>query len=601
MVAKKTQPRRTALTWAVIGATVLVFVAATILTLLVGSKTKRTDAYAPSVLGHFSNAAVAVDGTPCAQIAKDVLLEGGRAMDAALAALFCNGVYSAQSMGLGGGFLLTHFDAKSGLVEALDAREAAPRASHEEMFQGDAESARYGARSVAVPGEAAGYWEAKKRYGNPDISWARLVAPTVKMCREGIPVSWTQASVLELVHTRGEWARHANAEMNATFHNKDGQPWKEGDVYTRPKYADTLEELAEAGDRGEKNLGFYEGRVAEDMVADLQELGGVITLDDLGDYEARWVKPVQVSLESLNSTFYSVPPPGSGAILAYILNMLDLYKIKPKDDNPLLFHRIVETFKWAYALRTELGDGAGEEAIRDTINHLVSNLTSEEWAKDRFEQIQDDSTVNDAKHYGAVFYTPEDHGTAHVSVIAANGDAVSVTSTVNLYFGSLIMSPSTGILLNDEMDDFSAPNITNYFGVPPSPHNFIRPGKRPLSSMCPSLLIDKNTNQVRLAIGAAGGTKITTAVAQAIIRNQWLGEDIKSAIDARRLHHQLAPMVVSYEPGTSKEVLESLEAQGHTVSLVDKFGSVVVGIERMDNKDLYANVDFRKAGAVDGY
>jgi gamma-glutamyltranspeptidase/glutathione hydrolase/leukotriene-C4 hydrolase len=389
--------------------------------------------------------------------------------------------------------------------------------------------------------------------------------------------------------------------MNATFHDKDGQPWKEGDVYTRPKYADTLEALAEAGDKGEKNLGFYTGRVGKDLVADLHQLGGLITLRDLEDYEARWVKPVQVSLESLNSTFYSVPPPGSGAILAYILNMLDLYQIKPKDDNPLLFHRIVETFKWAYALRTELGDGAREEAIKETIEHLVANLTSEQWARDRFEQIKDDSTVKDAKHYGAVYYTPEDHGTAHVSIIAASGDAVSVTNTINLYFGSLIMSPRTGILLNDEMDDFSAPNITNYFGVPPSPHNFIRPGKRPLSSMCPSLLIDKTTNQVRLAIGAAGGTKITTAVAQAIIRNQWLGEDIKSAIDARRLHHQLAPMVVSYEPGVPKEVLDSLEARGHAVSLVDKFGSVVVGIERNNDGELQANVDFRKAGAVAGY
>ena len=143
-----------------------------------------------------------------------------------------------------------------------------------------------------------------------------------------------------------------------------------------------------------------------------------------------------------------------------------------------------------------MGDGLGQEDIKDSVTDLVANLTSEQWARDRFQKISDDSTVNDAKHYGAVFYTPEDHGTAHLSVMASNGDAVSVTSTINLYFGSLIMSPRTGILLNDEMDDFSAPNITNYFGVPPSPHNFIRPGKRPISSMCPSILVDETTGKV---------------------------------------------------------------------------------------------------------
>jgi len=153
--------------------------------------------------------------------------------------------------------------------------------------------------------------------------------------------------------------------------------------------------------------------------------------------------------------------------------------------------------------------------------------------------------------------------------------------------------------LNDEMDDFSSPNITNYFGVPPSEQNFIKPGKRPLSSMCPAILVNKD-DTVRMVIGAAGGTKITTATAISIIHNLWLGDDIKTSIDTRRLHHQLAPMTLKYEPDFPQGILTDLESRGHKTELVDKFGSVVVGIANQEGR-LYANADFRKAGGVDGY
>ena len=214
------------------------------------------------------------------------------------------------------------------------------------MCRGEAMAARYGARAVAVPGEVAGYWEAKVKYGNSSISWSRLVAPTVAMCREGIPVSWTQADKLQLVHDRGEWGVYSNPAMNATFHRAGtGRPWRAGETYTHARYAATLEALAAAGDRGEHYLGFYTGQVGRAIVKDLAELGGIITMEDMATYRARWVRPVNISLESLNSTLYSVPPPASGAILTFILNILDLYHLTPKDNNPLLFQRIVEAFK----------------------------------------------------------------------------------------------------------------------------------------------------------------------------------------------------------------------------------------------------------------
>jgi len=549
--------------------------------------------YEPSVLGNFSKAAVSVDGEPCAKIGTDVLREGGTAVDATIAALFCNGVYNSQSMGLGGGFLMTIYIKDSNTGYTLDAREKAPLAATEDMFEGDSSASQRGPLSVAVPGEVHGYWQAKTRFGNPAISWSRLVKPTVDMCRTtGIHVSWTHAKTLrdnELT----------DPKMREVFINPEtDRPWVEGDVYYRPVFADTLEKLAEAGDRGEESLGFYKGEVGKDLVHDLKEMGGIITEEDFLQYTADWVDPVQVTLKNKGMTLYSVPPPGSGAIMAYILNILDLYNIQPADNIPLLYHRITEAFKWAYALRTELGDPSDPE-ITDFVNQLVANMSSESWASDRWNKIDDDVTSNNASHYGAVFYTPNDHGTAHVSVLAENGDAVSTTSTINLYFGSLLMSGRTGIIYNDEMDDFSAPNITNYFGVPPSPHNFIKGGKRPLSSMSPGILVDEAGN-VRLVVGAAGGTKITTATAMTIIRNLWLNQDIKQSIDARRIHHQLAPMQVSYEPEFPQNILTDLESKGHVVELVDAFGSVVNGIA-VENGRVYANADFRKAGGVDGY
>jgi len=558
----------------------------------------KSEAYSPSILGNFSVAGVAIDGEPCAKIAKDVMMEGGTGVDAAIAGMFCNGVYSSQSMGIGGGFMMTVFDAESGKTFSLDAREAAPRAATPDMYSGDKDSARYGPLSVAVPGEIAGYWAAKQRFGNKSISWMRLVEPTVKMCKEGIRVSWTAGQKLRLNNTQ-----FTQEKIKSVFHDPStGEPWLEGDIYTRPDLAETLLKLAEAGDNGEENLGFYSGKIGEDFVSDLQELGGILTMDDMRDYKVHWSSPVSVHLNSINATLFSNPPPASGALMAYILNILDNFDIKENDvdDLPLLYHRMTEAFKWAFARRTLLGDPQGDESIADIVNNLVKNITSEWQAEMTSRNIKDNRTEQDPLKYGAEYYSSDDHGTAHVSILAPNGDAVSATSTINLYYGSLLMSEKTGILYNDEMDDFSAPNIINYFGVPPSPNNFIKGGKRPLSSMCPSLLVGDDGN-VRLVIGAAGGTKITTSLVIALINNQWLKKNIKDSIDTRRIHHQLMPMKVSFENLADESILEGLRLRGHQLVEQDGFGSVVVGVERREDGRIYANTDFRKAGAVDGF
>ncbi|XP_054722278.1 scoloptoxin SSD20-like [Uloborus diversus] len=235
------------------------------------------------------------------------------------------------------------------------------------------------------------------------------------------------------------------------------------------------------------------------------------------------------------------------------------------------------------------------------MQQIVKQLVSRSYAAYIREKIDDTRTFDDPGHYGVNVTVHEDHGTAHVTVVGPDGDAVVATTTVNQYFGSLIMSPQTGIILNDEMDDFSSRNITNYFGLPPSQKNLIHPGKRPMSSMCPAIVVDSD-GDVRLAVGANGGTQITTSVAQAIVRNLFLKEDIKKTIDAPRFHHQLLPNYIEYETLFPQSTLEDLRKMGHkTHVLGSKMVGILMGIARGEDGLLYANSDYRKGGNVDGF
>ncbi|XP_069974012.1 scoloptoxin SSD14 isoform X1 [Penaeus vannamei] len=553
-------------------------------------------------LGEFNTAAVSSDGTPCAQIATDILKRNGTAADAAVAGLFCVGVINTQSMGLGGGFLMTYYDRSTGKAYSLNARESAPSEAYEDMYGGDAELAQKakgkwwatkkpslkGGLAVAVPGELRGYRELYERFGG-NLPWAELLEPTIKLCEDGHLVNWHMARALKF-----------NAEdikkepsMSVFINPETGDVYKEGDTLKRPQLAKTLRDLQQDPDA------LYSGQLASKLAQDIQSFGGIVTEEDLRMYKPVWKEAMNITLQHGQISMFSVPPPGSGLILGFILNILDEYGLTPEsiDDSNIVLthHRIIEAMKWAYAKRTELGDADFVD-----MSGLTKNLTSDDYAAYIHSQITDDRTFQDPEHYGAVTADPDDHGTAHFSLLAPNGDAVSVTSTVNLYFGAGIRSVQTGIVLNDEMDDFSAPNITNYFGIPPSPANFIRPGKRPLSSMCPAVFVDSK-GDVRLIIGAAGGTKISSGVAWASLRNLWFGDNIKEAVDARRIHHQLFPMTFSYEQGILPKIVEGLQAIGHVTEEFGIGGSVVCAIARGDNGKIYANSDFRKAGEVDGF
>ncbi|KAK3908444.1 Glutathione hydrolase 1 proenzyme [Frankliniella fusca] len=542
----------------------------------------------PSASVHhvFKRGAVCADGAPCSAVGREILQRNGSAVDAAIAALFCNGIVNSHSMGLGGGFQMVIYSAKDKKAHVLDAREAAPLASHPNMFR-TKEEAQVGPRAACVPGELRGYWEAHKRFGR--LRWSDLIAPSIKICRNGYVMTMHQYQSL----SRNKLVKVDSTLREIFIDPKTGEFRRAGTLVKLNRLCDTLQTIADEG--GDV---LYNGTLADVFARDLLDLGSFITKDDLQLYRPRWREPVSVELQN-GIKFYSVPPPGSGALLAFVLSFLDGYGFSSKSmaDVPsavTTYHRIVESFKYAYGFRTKLGDPDFVDLSED-----LKLLTSRRYADELRRNTPDNSTSTDFSKYGGVYFNPPDAGTAHISVISEDGDAVSVTSTIDIYFGAGVTSPHTGITLSSGMDDFSWENFRNYFGLPGSPSNAVAPQKRPLSSMSPSILVDRH-GDVRLVVGASGGTKIPTAIANVIIRHLWFEESIKEAVDAPRIHHQLFPMEISYEFGIIDQIIQGLEKLGHKTSRYRNSGSVACAIGRV-NKTITANADFRKGGEVFGY
>ncbi|XP_076363352.1 scoloptoxin SSD14-like isoform X5 [Tachypleus tridentatus] len=350
-------------------------------------------------------------------------------------------------------------------------------------------------------------------------------------------------------------------------------------------------------------------KATEDMFEGNRELareGGIITGRDFLMYTPLWKEVLQFRLHH-NLSLYGVPPPGSGAILGFILNILDEYgfdetSFSSIEQKTLNYHRFVEACKYAFAERTKLDD---QEQNIDISTHeqngkLIKRLSSKKYAREIQQRINDRQTFK-PNHYGIETFLSTDDGASHLSLVAPNGDAVSVSTSISSHFGSKRASLSTGIIFNNAMSMFSSPNNTSRHGLPPSKYNTISPGKRPLSSMSPTIVIDGDGN-VRLVIGGTGGAKIISGAALVSALNLWAGKSIKEAICSRRLHHQLLPNIAEYESGFPQETLEGLQQRGHNLEERDSFSSAIMGIVGDKDGKLDASADCgRVGGTTDGF
>ncbi|XP_070573060.1 glutathione hydrolase 1 proenzyme-like [Ptychodera flava] len=498
----------------------------------------------------FKNAIVTADNGRCSVVGRDILQAGGSAVDGAIASLLCSGVVNPQSHGIGGGNFMVIYNKESGKVEAIDGREQAPEAATQNMYieHPEDDASTVGGLAVGVPGEVECFWTAHMKYGK--LPWKDLFEPSIKLAEEGVEIGGALASVLRI---RESYIR-TMPNLGEVFLKANGSLKQEGDIMFRPKLAQTYRRIAAGGAEA-----FYTGRLADDIVKDIEEQGGIITTEDMRNYRVRFREPLMAEFDGLKA--YSLPPPSSGAVLMLILNILRGYNmtedsVRDKESKILTYHRIVEAFKFAFAKRSLLGDMDYED-----VADIITNMTSPEYAASLRDKINDNQT-HDYLYYGPDFYLKDDTGTSHLCAVDADGNAVAVTSTINLFLGSKVMGTRTGIIFNNEMDDFSTPNTTNSYGVPASESNYIKPGKRPMSSMSPTIVIDGN-GDVQLLVGAAGGPKIITSIALITARTLWLGQNIQDAINNTRFHHQLIPDLIDYETKMEEDIVDGLTDMGH--------------------------------------
>ena len=530
--------------------------------LLVATLTPHCVMAAPMHPAHAPHAMVASVHELASQAGVEVMQAGGNAVDAAVATGFALAVVHPQAGNLGGGgFMLIRM--ADGAAHFVDFRETAPAAATATMYldaQGNVipHASLLGYRAIGVPSSVAGLVYAQKKYGK--LSLDRDMAAAIKLAHEGFSLTWEDADDFadkDLKQFR---------ESRRIF-QRDGNLYKQGEVFRQPELARTLERIARDPDE------FYHGAMAKELAAAIQKGGGLVTADDLANYEVKEREPVRGTYRGYD--IISAPPPSSGGIaLIEILNILEGYDLAKYGSRSVQATQLtLEAFRRAFYDRAEflgdpdfakipvpqLIDKRYSEAWRDSINPQHASASQDLRRPAIFNQLESYAST----HHGLAT-GHESPQTTHYSIVDAEGNAVAVTTTLNDLFGSHVTAEGLGFLLNDEMDDFSSkPGTPNLFGLIQGPANAIGPGKRPLSAMTPTMVL--KDGKLFLVLGSPGGPRIITTVANILMGVIDYGMDIQTAVNAPRFHQQWLPDLVQLEQWFSPDTVHALERMGYKI------------------------------------
>lgn len=533
----------------------------------------QPQAFAVPAEGH--KIMIAAPSPYAVEVGQSIARSGGNLIDVAVAVGLTLSVTSPYFAALGGGgFALLKMNNE---VEVLDFRETAPAQTSLDFYlDKNAKASTHGGTAIGIPGFPAGLWALHQKYGK--LPWRQLFSHPIQLANQGFSVS-------------GEWVRnthrhqeHFNSSGQKIFFKKDGQSLKPGELLRQPGLGKALREF-----RNRKHKGFYEGAVARDIVASVQESGGVITLEDLKNYQVRWLKPLKTTY--LDYDIYLMPPPSSGGVVIHTALQL-AEQVKLSNQAPLSLN---ELHLWAEILNRSF---RGRALLGDPDFHTnpLSALLSSHYIKELVQSI----SLQKARQMKPL---PEGFGqesveTTHFSIMNADGQAIALTVTLNGNYGSGVVSNRYGIALNNEMDDFTTrPNQPNMFGLIQGQGNLVEPGKRPLSSMSPTLVV--KDDKVVMSLGSPGGPRIISSVAQVLYRVLHQELDMDMAIQAPRVHHQFLPNILYVDRQRfSPETLDGLRARGHQVE--ESWMGKVYGVRLNSEGLLEGAFDARGEGAAGG-
>ena len=482
---------------------------------------------------------------------------GGNAIDAALATAFTLGVVDSSNSGIGGGlFILVH--TADGEMLAIDGREMAPAAAHRDMYIRNGkvvkDLSKTGALASGIPGSVAALYELQKKAGN--LTFKDVILPAAKVAEKGFAVD-------TVLGKRLQWKADDIQKFPASakiFLKADGSPYSTGEIIIQKDLAKTYRKLAKHGPDY-----FYKGEFAKQTVKWMQANGGIITEKDFANYEIKYRDPVESTFNG--HTIVGFPPPSSGGIhVAQILNILEQFELKKLNETER-YHLIIEAMKLAFADRAYwLGDSDFVDVPKGLIDEDYAKQLAKKMRLTKVSKVDSYSTPPNSDT--DLF----DKHTTHIAAADADGNWVAITTTLNTSFGSKVVIPGTGVLMNNQMDDFSAePGVANAFGLVGAEANSIEGKKRPLSSMSPTIVLKEG--KPVMTVGAAGGPTIISQVMQAIFHHIYMDLPLKQAVETARVHHQWKPDRVYIDKFASKELREGLTEKGHDVKDWPPFGA----------------------------